>query len=638
MLYGRSKIVEYVRAALRRDGVPPQPFPVMLLLGPHGSGGSAVLRELEAAQPCARLDLSDATEVGSVVFAAVHELRRHQVRGPGTQPVQRFPRLGVVAAALGYAGPQTDAEAFRAHVREPRGNLAAAVRSWTDRAAPLVVGLVQPDLARFLADVVAALVTRLQQRHIDELVFELGDYPLLRRLTNDWRDSLAGPADPAAEYAVDRLLVDAFIKDLGAIFNHKSKMRQPPSNALLLLDNCDNQAAVDFLEHVGNTRSAAYVHRTPADPLVIVAVRHGAFPTDGEVPIASTDPALVFVKPGPRQPKPDTPRLWLPVTLSPLDDQSVRSLIAASPQGRPAQDAKLILALTDGHPAATALFTKLLGALGSPFFGPPGVFDRRLPEDMDLSHIPRSLRSERVADILLHTLLCLDPAPADAVAPAPAPATAPAPDPSLIAQLAVCAAAAPVDPNAAEAVFAYLGWPSGAQAVLDVFSSGLWLSPSEDPDAVGRHLHPLVVRLLRHWLGRDPELWNETHQGYANYYAARNAPRHLLHTLAKVAPANRDPLAVVVTQLDGKIGSLSNDLWHDLLDTVIRAPSRLAVSGNAIAVVNEIAGPKDTTDRRRTIARLVVAKWIFDDPYLDPHRKLESTVRGEDDAVRAFFP
>jgi hypothetical protein len=39
-------------------------------------------------------------------------------------------------------------------------------------------------------------------------------------------------------------------------------------------------------------------------------------------------------------------------------------MIAAGPRGRPAQDAKLILAITEGHPAATVLFIHLLGEPG----------------------------------------------------------------------------------------------------------------------------------------------------------------------------------------------------------------------------------------------------------------------------------
>jgi hypothetical protein len=96
MLYGRSMILEYVRAALQRDGVPPQPFRVMLLLGPQGSGGSAVLRELETRHRRSVLDLTNEKDVGSVVFAAVHEL---------TQQRRDSHLLGRSCSGLRAAGP-----------------------------------------------------------------------------------------------------------------------------------------------------------------------------------------------------------------------------------------------------------------------------------------------------------------------------------------------------------------------------------------------------------------------------------------------------------------------------------------------------------------------------------------------------
>ncbi|MEY9935461.1 hypothetical protein ABH926_010143 [Catenulispora sp. GP43] len=624
MLYGRSRIFDFAEAALQRTHAPVRPLPLVPLLGPHGAGGTAVLgrlAKLAADHPGAALDLAGAQDVGSVVFAAVHELGRQHIRG--VRRVQHFPRLGVVTATLGYSGKPEDGQAFRAHVRDSLGtaNLAATLESWTDRAAPLVATAAPPDLTRFLVTVLGALVSGVRAKRVDGLAESLGGYDLLRRQTNRWREGLEGEPGQIAQRTVDHLLVTAFISDLRADFNHGPSYNQRRSNAFLLLDNCDDQTAVEFLEHIADARRLAFTAAVEPDPLLVFAVQHGEFHDYERRPLSSTDPALVFIEPDRNERREDHPRLWLPVSLAPLVRPDVQAMIGTSPRGRIAQDTTFVLALTAGHPAATALVTKLMAEFGSATFDVPGILGRALPDELELPHIPRSQRGGTVLDVLLRTLIQLNPA------------EAPGADPSPIARLAVCAATDPLDPDGADAVFRYLRWPDGASAALDVFRAGLWLAPGAEP-----HLHPLLTRLLRRWLARFPALWTDVHQAYANYYGEKPGPQSMIHTLALVDPAHRDPLATVVSHLEREIRRRSKAQWHDHLAEITRAPGRMPVSDDPSNTVNQIAGIRDGMDLRRTIARLTVATWLHRDVPMDPYERLAPIVAEEDASFSAGFP
>lgn len=639
-LYGRSQIFEYAAAALRRDRSPArEPFPIMLLLGPRGAGGTAVLnrlRALGADHPGAFLDLAHAEDVGTIVFAAVYELERQRVSG--MRRVRHFPRLGVVVGALSYQGNEDDAAAFLAHIRDSRGSgaFAAMLQTWTDRVAPLLPVPMQPDLARLLSGVLGALISGIKERRIDSLVDSLGGIQRLRTLTGRWRLGLEGHQGQAAQRAVDRLLVTAFVDDLRADFNHGPSATRRPSNSFLLLDDCDGQAAVDFLDHLADTRRAAYADEVPADPLVVFATQHGRLHDDAGDPIASTDPALVYSKPDRNAPRSDHPRLWLPVELSALQRPDVQAMIGSSPRGKVAQDTTFVLALTAGHPAATRLLTNVLATLGTSTFEPPGVLDRDLPDEIVLAHIPRAQRSGTVLDVMIRSVLGLDPT-------VPAPASDHSAQPPLIAQLALGAATRSFDPDAVGAALLYQRWPDNSRELREYLESRLWLAPegvaSGHPGRVHPRLHPLPTLLLRRWLARFPELWRRVHEGYASYYGNRDNALFLFHTLAQTDAAHRDSLQTVAATLHREISSRSKSEWHLLLEAVTDAPCRLPMPADLSTTVNRIAGIRpEPPDLRRSIARLAVATWLHSDVYLDPHAKLAEVVNQEDVAVSAGYP
>jgi hypothetical protein len=82
---------------------------------------------------------------------------------------------------------------------------------------------------------------------------------------------------------------------------------------------------------------------------------------------------------------------------------------------------------------------------------------------------------------------------------------------------------------------------------------------------------------------------------------------------------------------------LSKPEWDSLLADITRAPSRLPVSASPSNEVTRIAGVRDAGDRRRTITRLTVARWLHNDPHLDPRGELASVIDQENQFIAAFF-
>src|SRR3954470_4364410 len=92
--FGRGPVIDYVGNALRRRGTPRVPVPAVLLIGPRGSGGTAVLNRLWADHtncPGARVAAVCDQTVASVLGRAMLAFR--EKRGPGVRPVEGFSHL-----------------------------------------------------------------------------------------------------------------------------------------------------------------------------------------------------------------------------------------------------------------------------------------------------------------------------------------------------------------------------------------------------------------------------------------------------------------------------------------------------------------------------------------------------------------
>jgi len=179
--FGRAPVIEYAGNALRRRGTPRVPVPAVLLIGPRGSGGTAVLNRLWADHtncPGARIAAVRDETVARVLGRAM--LAFGDKRGPGVRPVEDFPHLVLAAKTLGYQGDPKNLQAFIEYLQRPidTAELAALLRI----LLPNIPGL--PD-AGVLAELVRRLVAAYRRHESTRLARELGGYQTLLDAAED---------------------------------------------------------------------------------------------------------------------------------------------------------------------------------------------------------------------------------------------------------------------------------------------------------------------------------------------------------------------------------------------------------------------------------------------------------------------
>lgn len=644
-LHGRERVVEYVRAALARRGVPEQPLPIVLLAGPRGSGGSVLLDALWAqfAADClsVRLDLRAAQGVEDVVLAAVRGLGR---RIAGIRAID-FPRTGMLLKALSFVDAGGGRTAFEAYLRaRPQdAQVQSALDGWGARAAPLL----SPE-QRGLLDVLTGLLGALHSavgKHRDgkalRWLAERGDggreYDSLWEL---YRQHHRQDTPTGTPRIVARTLCAALLADLRADFNDSWPRMQRPRNCLLLLDNAGGRVADLFVELLAECRRESIAAGERPDPAVVVAVQRGRVRPEAERLLEPTDERLEFGVRHPLAPGGDGhPVWWYPVALADLNGEQVLALCASSVLGRYNRDADFLYELTGGHPESTDRLAYLLARFGRT----PPRDPRRPPAELPEPFDPRHLLAERLApdqalpdhwpapgradttveDYLLRRTL------ADHLTTGPDGGLAPQDNP-MLNTMAALAATPGLRRGACNAALHYLGWSGvDADSAQLRLTASMWLDETPEGDAL--RLHPLAALLLRHWLARTPETWRAVHTGYAAHYSSRaDAPLRHHHMLAQVELGRREPLTQVVGYLDEEYGrSASSQDWLHVLDQVAAAPNRLRTALDPRTFVTSLAGAARARDRRRSITRLTVARWLHGDRCFDPARRLAHTIAAE---------
>lgn len=644
-LHGRERVVEYVRSALVRHGVPEQPLPIVLLAGPRGSGGSVLLDALWAqfSADClsTRLDLRSAQGVEDIVLAAVRGLGR---RIAGIRPID-FPRTAMLLKALSFVDAGGGQTAFEAYLRaRPQdAERDSSLNAWGSRAAVLL----SPE-QRSLLEVLTGLLGALHSaagRHRDNKALrwlaERGgggrEYDSLWEL---YRQHHGQDTPTGTPRVVARTLCAALLADLRADFNDSWPRMQRPRNCLLLLDNAGGRTADLFLELLAECRRESAAAGERHDPAVVVAVQRGRVRPEGGRLLEPTDERLAFGVRHPLAPGGDGhPVWWYPVGLSDLNGEQVLALCASSVLGRHNRDADFLYELAGGHPEATDRLAYLLAR-----------FDRTPPRD------PRRPPAEVPEPFDPRELLAGQPGPDHALPdhwPAPGPADTTVedyllrraladhltvgPDGRLVADdnpmlnaMAALAATPGLRRGACNAALHYLGWSGvDADSAQLRLTASMWLDETPDGDAL--RLHPLVALLLRHWLARTPDTWRAVHTGYATHYSSRtDAPLRHHHTLAQVELGRREPLTTVVGYLDEEYErSASSQDWLQVLDQVSAAPNRLRTPLDPRTFVTSLAGTAEARNRRRAIARLTVARWLHGDRCFDPAHQLAHTIATE---------
>jgi hypothetical protein len=617
-LYGRDSITAFVRRERQRHGVMRRPLPIVLLTGPHGSGGTAVLGELwdefGAETTGVYMDLAKAQSVEDVVFAIMLGLRR-KIWGIRTP---RFPRLELAFYALTFEGKSGDRAAFNKHMRK-RGRANAigpALQTWVNRARPLLYSPEQQVLAALAAQAVGVTASIVGYRHDKKLTAWYSANGIYDAVTGSdplwelWRWRHVPQADKSGVKA-NKTLCAALLADLCAAFNEPIRTRQRPSNALLLLDNAECWAGKSLLNLIAECRGDNYNAGETGDPALVVAVCHRQPPAKAGRPVSAHDHAA----------EPIGARWWYPVRLTDLGEDEVAGFTTSTWLGHPTEDlnpdASHIYDLTGGHPAAASRLAALLALPGWPF--DPRPFDARdllkrkvphedeLPEDFKRPAWLSAAAGTTVEECLLRVAM------GDIRE-----------ESSLLDEMAVCAATPGLSFPAIKAPFGYLEWTEdNAKDARAAVVRRMWL---DDPDGANPALHPLVALLLRRRLARDQERWRGVHNAYLTYYASRNETLRYYHMLALATPKTRDRLESVATHLSNKLDECEAAEWFRVLYTITSAPNGQRTPLEPEAFVNALAGGEESENRNRVLARLTAALWLYNDRTFDPCHKLAKPI------------
>lgn len=632
-LYGRGKILRFVTDALDRGGNRDTP-PVMLLIGPRGSGKTTLTRSLEARYrdrvPVCAIDLSlqpDATP--AAVLWLIARAFSGRIAGRGKL---RFPlvRLGLIAVSLDPQSASSPAEQLQA--RLDRGPLPGQALTTLITQARTLLPPAQWAIAETatVSDWIAGSYSR--RRLNDHLAWyaaqpELADDgsrtgPLLV-LYRKCHDAVAHP-DPNARreagHAVWRVLTMALLQDLRNDFGRTGLTSgRRTTNCLLLLDNADTEAGRNLLETLAECREA--LPATP-DPLLVVATQGTGQPLHPSVPepIPAHDYLLSHANwlDAARTPG-SPPSLFYPVLLTDLSEDEVRSEIKTRVLGMTWLDADYVYALTGGHPGAVGYLARRLADVTEPFD-------------------PRDLLTPDAEDDLL---TMLSPAKLN--------------DRQLRA-MSVFAATAHPELEAVASVFRRLGLAHvNEMDIRDRLIDLMWAtSPpgtQRRPGADGLDLRPLPRLLLQRWLARDRTAWEEVHNGYLAYYRSqgtreRTAERyHLLALTTSIGngASGNGNIRTIAAQFDSELDRQDTAAWVASLAVVTTAPNRLLradedraavgeephFKGDPEDVVKRLADVSLPSERERAMARLIVAGWLLNDRSFDPSRRLARLLADE---------
>jgi hypothetical protein len=621
-LYGRGRILRFVSDGLVRSRDRDTP-PVTLLIGPRGSGKTMLLDRLEAdhraVSPTARLDFGRSPDASpeAVMLDIGYQL------SPGVPRVGkvRLPLLGIGFLAVGL-DPESQARPAEQldQLLSARGRASGQILANLGKQAGTLLS--SPEQQLLAAEASAALgwiVDGISRRRLDHyLAWYVGTVgrgngtrggPLL--LMHEWWRAAQTPDGTDARRELWRALCAALLADLRAGFNKAGLTHGlRTTNCLLLLDDSDSAAGLEFLETLAECRRLV---PGETDPLLVVAaqgLRPRLNPAVG-TPVLPADESLNYPGWLTGTRKLETPGSpWYPVLLADLGTENVMSMVTSHVLGMAWRDVDFVQDVGGGHPSAARALARRLSLVG-PGFDPRQVLTRELEDEL-LAGLQPAWLSDR--DLLA---------------------------------MAVFAAALRPRPRAAGSVFRSLDWTDVNEMdvnefdIKDLFIDLMW---ARDEDWLA--IRPLPRLLLTRLLARDEMLWERAHEGYLAHYRTQSAREEIAehyHLLALITPSARDNLGRVAAYLDNQLGSLDPSEWNGVLTAVTTAPNRLRLShdgrheardasgfgGDPEDAVRRLAGVVLPGNRLRTVTRLLAARWLYNDRLFDPRRRLARLIDRE---------
>jgi hypothetical protein len=643
-LLGRDDAVPLAARFLSRSAGdharPHRETPVLIFVGPGGSGKTVLLdaleHQLDQRVPHARIDCAKPAgrSVPDLVAALAFELARQG--GPyGRLAFQRL-IVGEVIIAEDNISKQkvsegrltvADREKARAEVRRvldayhDRAKLLAFLQQLSKSALPAIGGQVPP--INTIAEALPGLI-------MDGLAAgRLG-----RRITlgkgQDWYGSRRGGTGTAAldelvdlnlrfrEYEanrqwVDQLLLAAFLADLQDDFQH-GKLAKSAFNCAILVDDADTAEGRHFVTEFARACESHTGHTGMVAPVTVIATSRGALAAQ-VLPDAGSYPPLARADAEDALRDPET--RWYPVSLPDLTERDVR--VMASEMDLPAGHVPaMIYKFTGGHPRSTRC---LLAAIAEHPRDPVDI--GRL---LDGPHDPGD-RSRTVGEQLLDDLLIgFSSRQRD--------------------QLVTIAAAR----NREEAE--RLSAPKGLLATHDaatILTADLWQAGDpRRPAALPPVLHRLLARRLARRDEDETADWETVHRRLRpaaawGRLAEEDKVRDLYHALAlgELRPVTRR-LAAWLVELDAAT-------WLALVKAVVVAPRRSPAGGEPAIDAENLAkavGQADPDDGAgqdlpslRALAALTAGLWIAADPFTgESRRDLHLGIAAGYDAAAQFSP
>ncbi|WP_262702328.1 MULTISPECIES: hypothetical protein [Streptomyces] len=613
-LRGRSGIISLVGECLRLE--PTDERPVIMLLGPRGSGASdahgALMEKFGPETPFAYVNVGG--EQALLPRYALALLARQLERKLPRYRRSHFPRLtlGLLASdhqlrmtslAEGRRNIRRELDAFQEQAEARYGDYLAAFFEVAGGAVGAPDGASTAALA-LLRDALRRGRRRLPGRKFTSSAAWYGGHPLLRSRDpwealvelNLWRHD----GDEDDQERLDRVLFSALLEDMRDNVRHSFM----PRSYLLMLDNSHTEYGRRFLDLLIRARhDDAVMAGADCDPLTVVASSNRWLPRWGPATgdqwpwrLRGPDRASLADWSEHRPGRDSDDTWWYPLRLRDLNLDEVRIRIELELRHHPdlapfTRLAPFVHRLTAGLPRAVSLVLELLRHSSVPVEdgAEQDRWLRTLPDRTPREGEDTRTLAEAALDHLLRDF-----------------------DPARRVALEECAAARDLSIGTR-----LLG--SGDSLFGEV--RGRWLLHS--PGTVTPALHPWLRRLLLWRLAGRPDDWDAVHELLAEHFRSEGRPvQEMYHRLAA------ERIDEVTGYLVERFPAVPAAQWISEFNTITAAPNRLGQAGGPLELLADLAPdePPEAVTTASVIRELITVRWVWSDPLADPGMRLNDMI------------